>query len=71
MPDGARPALEALFSEGARVVAVASRPAEGTETLTAGAEQGLALEGFLTFADRAEGRRGRLDRASSASSGSR
>jgi Mg2+-importing ATPase len=52
VPDGARPVLEALFSEGARVVAVATRSAEGIGTLTAGDEQGLALEGFLTFADR-------------------
>ena len=52
VPDGARPALEALFSEGARVVAVATRSAEGIEALTAEDEQGLALEGFLTFADR-------------------
>ncbi len=52
VPDGARPALEALFSEGARVVAVAARSAEGVEVLTADIEQGLALVGFLTFADR-------------------
>jgi Mg2+-importing ATPase len=52
VPDGARPALEALFNEGARVVAVATRPAGDVETLTAEAEQGLALVGFLTFADR-------------------
>jgi Mg2+-importing ATPase len=52
VPDGARPALEALFSEGARVVAVATRPAEGIGALTAQDEQGLALQGFLTFADR-------------------
>ncbi len=52
VPDGARPALEALFSEGARVVAVATRSAQGTEALTAEDEHGLALEGFLTFADR-------------------
>jgi len=52
VPDGARPALEALFSEGARVVAVATRSAEGIEALTAEDEQGLRLEGFLTFADR-------------------
>jgi Mg2+-importing ATPase len=51
-PDGARPALEALFSEGARVVAVAARSAEGMEAVTAEDEQGLALVGFLTFADR-------------------
>ncbi len=52
VPDGARPALDALFSEGARVVAVAVRSAEGMEALTAEDEQGLALVGFLTFADR-------------------
>ena len=52
VPDGARPALKALFSEGARVVAVATRPAEDTEVLTEKDEQGLTLEGFLTFADR-------------------
>ena len=52
VPHGARPTMEALFSEGARVVAVAARPAEGLEALTAADEQGLALEGFLTFADR-------------------
>ena len=51
-PHGARPTMEALFSEGARVVAVAARPAEGLEAFTAADEQGLALEGFLTFADR-------------------
>jgi Mg2+-importing ATPase len=52
VPDGARPALEALFSEGARVVAVATRSAKGLAALTAADEHGLALEGFLTFADR-------------------
>jgi Mg2+-importing ATPase len=52
VPEAARPVLEALFSEGARVVAVAARSAEGMEALTAGDEQGLALVGFLTFADR-------------------
>jgi Mg2+-importing ATPase len=52
VPDGARPALEALFREGARVVAVASRPADAGQALTAADEHGLTLEGFLTFADR-------------------
>ena len=52
VPDGARPVLEALFSEGARVVAVAARSAEGTEVLTTADEHGLSLVGFLTFADR-------------------
>ncbi len=51
-PDGAGPALEALFSQGARVVAVAERPLGGKETITADDEHGLALCGFLTFADR-------------------
>jgi Mg2+-importing ATPase len=52
VPSGARRSLEALFSDGARVVAVASRRAASIQTLTAEAEQGLALDGFLTFADR-------------------
>jgi len=52
VPGGARPTMEALFSEGARVVAVATRPAEGIAAPTAADEQGLTLEGFLTFADR-------------------
>ena len=52
IPDAARPTLETLFSEGARVVAVATRSAEVAGALTAGDEQGLELIGFLTFADR-------------------
>ncbi len=52
VPDGARAALESLFSEGARVVAVAARPADGASGPTAADEHGLALVGFLTFADR-------------------
>ena len=52
VPTGARSALDALFSEGARVVAVATRPAEGTGAPTAADERSLRLEGFLTFADR-------------------
>jgi len=52
VPGSARRVLDALFSEGARVVAVASRPAEGIQALTAADEQGLTLEGFLAFADR-------------------
>ena len=51
-PASARPTMEALFSEGARVVAVAARPADGMTALTAADEHGLALAGFLTFADR-------------------
>ncbi len=52
VPDAARPTLKSLFSEGARVVAVATRLAGGVRTLTAEDEQGLELAGFLTFADR-------------------
>jgi len=52
VPDSARPTMERLFSQGARVVAVATRPAEGVVGLTAADERGLTLEGFLTFADR-------------------
>ena len=44
VPDAARTALEALFSAGARVVAVAARPAQGLDTLTAKDEQGLTLD---------------------------
>ena len=50
--DTARKALETLFSEGARVVAVATRPDEDVEALSVASEQGLSLVGFLTFADR-------------------
>jgi Mg2+-importing ATPase len=52
LPEGARPALETLFDEGARVVAVATRSAEGLETVSAEDEHGLTFVGFLTFADR-------------------
>ena len=52
VPDPATPTLEALFTDGARVVAVATRRTASAETLTPEAEQGLALEGFLTFADK-------------------
>ena len=52
VPDGARPTLQALFSEGARVVAVATRSGQGLQSLTAADEHGLELAGLLTFADR-------------------
>ncbi len=52
VPDGARPTLEALFSEGARVVAVAARSAVGMEAITVEDERAFELVGFLTFADR-------------------
>jgi Mg2+-importing ATPase len=52
-PEGvaAAAALEALFSAGARVVAVATKEAGGVEAVGPGDEQGLHLEGFLTFSD--------------------
>jgi Mg2+-importing ATPase len=52
LPDGARSTLQGLFSQGARVVAVATRAAEVDEVLVPCRERGFALEGFLTFADR-------------------
>ena len=52
VPDAAWATMHALFSEGARVVAVAARPADGVHALTAADEHGLELAGFLTFADR-------------------
>jgi Mg2+-importing ATPase len=52
VPSSAQPALEALFSGGTRVVALATRSAAGIGSLTASDEQGLTLVGFLTFADR-------------------
>jgi P-type Mg2+ transporter len=52
VPAGARPALEALFDEGARVVAVAVRTGDGVEELSAEYEHDLTLVGYLTFADR-------------------
>jgi Mg2+-importing ATPase len=47
----AQATLDALFADGARVVAVASRPATGT-TLSPDDEHDLHLDGFLTFVDR-------------------
>src|ERR1019366_5411920 len=52
VPDGAQSTLQRLFSQGARVVAVATRSAKVDEALVPGSELGLVLEGFLTFADR-------------------
>jgi len=52
VPEGARTELDSLFSEGARVVAVATRTAEGMQALAAEDEKGLTLEGFLVFSDR-------------------
>ncbi len=52
VPDEARSALDELFSEGARVVAVATRRVEHKNSLTVADEQELEFAGFLTFADR-------------------
>ena len=50
--DAVRAALDALFADGERVVAVASRPVGAATALSAADEAGLTFEGFLTFADR-------------------
>jgi Mg2+-importing ATPase len=47
----AQDVLDGLFAQGSRVVAVASRAADGQAKLTADDEQDLELEGFLTFLD--------------------
>ena len=52
VPAAAGATMQQLFSEGARVVAVASLPANGAGAITAADEGGLTLAGFLTFADR-------------------
>jgi P-type Mg2+ transporter len=51
VPDTAPQTLSALFADGRRVVAVASRTAPGLTTIAAGDEAGLHLDGFLVFAD--------------------
>ncbi|MGE2735049.1 magnesium-translocating P-type ATPase [Mycolicibacterium vaccae] len=43
--------LAALFDDGRRVVAVATRPADELQTVTVADETGLTLQGFLVFAD--------------------
>ena len=43
--------LDALFADGRRVVAVASKPAPDLTAITADDECGLTLDGFLVFAD--------------------
>jgi P-type Mg2+ transporter len=47
----AQEVLEGLFAQGSRVVAVATHPADDQRKLTPDDEQGLELEGFLTFLD--------------------
>ena len=51
LPDDAQTTLTGLFAGGARVVAVASKPASDLTVVTAADESGLALLGFLVFAD--------------------
>ena len=51
VPPDATATLSALFADGRRVVAVASRPGDGMTRLSADDETGLRLEGFLVFAD--------------------
>ncbi len=50
--EAARTTLERLFADGARVVAVATRPAPGLAEPSVGDERDLRLAGFLTFFDR-------------------
>jgi Mg2+-importing ATPase len=50
VPPAAQAALDKLFAAGTRVVAVASRPVT-LDHLSHDDEQGLALDGFLCFAD--------------------
>jgi P-type Mg2+ transporter len=49
---GAQAVLDGQFAAGSRVIAVATRAAEGRTTLTADDEHDLELTGFLTFVDR-------------------
>ena len=51
-PAGVHDVLEREFAAGARVVAVATRPATGLVRLTAADERGLRLVGLLAFRDR-------------------
>jgi Mg2+-importing ATPase len=44
--------LDGLFADGARVVAVATRAADGLSRLAVGDEHDLTLAGFLSFVDR-------------------
>ncbi|CAN5665070.1 magnesium-translocating P-type ATPase [soil metagenome] len=51
VPAAAHLTLSALFAEGRRVVAVATKTGLGMSALTADDETALTLEGFLVFAD--------------------
>ena len=50
-PDATQHTLDALFSAGRRVVAVATKPAAELTTITADDESDLMLAGFVVFAD--------------------
>ena len=52
VPDVAAATLNVQFTNGSRVVAVASRPALGLTVPTAAAEKDLVLDGFLVFLDK-------------------
>jgi Mg2+-importing ATPase len=52
VPESAQTLLDQQFDAGGRVVAVATRPAAGTTTLTVADEKNLTLAGFLVFLDR-------------------
>ena len=51
IPAAARTALDAEFAAGNRVIAVATREAEGRSSLTPAEEHGLAFRGLLVFLD--------------------
>jgi len=51
VPVSAQATLDSQFAAGSRVVAVATKNADGKTTLSADDEQGLELAGFLTFLD--------------------
>ncbi len=52
VPPDAQAVLDSQFAAGSRVIAVATRAADGRTTLTADDERDLDLAGFLTFVDR-------------------
>ncbi|MBJ7472294.1 MAG: magnesium-translocating P-type ATPase [Solirubrobacteraceae bacterium] len=52
VPEQSQTVLADLFAKGARVVAIATRPAPGLTTPAATDERDLHFRGFLTFADR-------------------
>jgi Mg2+-importing ATPase len=52
VPEASDATLNAQFNAGSRVVAVASRPADGVTVPTADAEKDLVLDGFLVFLDK-------------------